>query len=232
MEYTAPMLLSLIIAFSLAFAFSHIVLCAEPLRTELVEKMGSMGFRVVYSFISIGTFAPAAVLAFTNRHLGPVLFVLPRWAELTIALILMFGAVQLIVLSLATPSPVSLIPAKAEARGILRITRHPMNMGWVAFGLAHIAANGTLSDVVFFGTCFVFVGLIGAFHMDSRKRRQGGDQIDAFFKETSVIPFAAILLRRQRVVLTELAWPMIILGILMWAALVFYHGQLFGAPLV
>ncbi len=226
------MLLTLIITFSLAFAFSHIVLCAEPLRSELVEKMGTLKFRVVYSFIAVGTFAPAAVIAFTNRHLGPVLFVLPRWAELSLALILMFGAVQLIVLSLATPSPISLIPAKPEARGILRITRHPMNIGWASFGLAHVAANGALSDVVFFGACFVIVGLLGAYHMDVRKRRQAGEKLDIFFKETSVIPFAAILFRRQRLVLSELAWPMVVLGIIIWAALVFYHGRLFGAPLL
>ncbi len=226
------MLLILIIAFSLAFAFSHIALCADPLRSELVEKMGPLRFRVVYSFIAIGTFAPAAVIAFTNRHLGPVLFVLPRWAELGFALILMFGAVQLIVLSLATPSPISLIPAKPEARGVLRITRHPMNIGWASFGLAHLLANGALGDVVFFGACFVLVGLVGAWHMDRRRRRDGGDHLAAFFKETSIIPFAAVLLRRQRLVLSELAWPMVIVGIVIWAALVFYHGRLFGAPLL
>jgi len=226
------MLLILIIAFSLAFAFSHIALCAEPIRSELVEKMGPLKFRLVYSFIAIGTFAPAAVIAFTNRHMGPVLFVLPRWAELGLALTLMFGAVLLIVLSLATPSPVSMIPAKAEARGVLRITRHPMNMGWVAFGLAHLVSNGALSDVVFFGACFVFVGLVGAWHMDRRRRRQGDDRLADFFRETSMIPFAAILLRRQRLVLSEIAWPMVIVGIVVWAALVFYHGRLFGAPLM
>jgi uncharacterized membrane protein len=225
------MLLILIIAFSLAFAFSHIVLCSEPLRSQLVEKMGTMGFRVVYSFIAVGTLAPAAVISFTNRHLGPVLFVLPHWAEIGLALILMFVAVQLLVLSLATPSPISLIPAKAEARGILRITRHPMNIGWASFGLAHLLANGALSDVVFFGVCFVLVGLGGAYHMDARKRRRADEQTTAFFKVTSVLPFGAILLRRQHLVLSELAWPMVILGAIVWAALILFHGQFFGAPL-
>lgn len=226
------MLLILLISFSLAFAFSHIVLCAEPLRSELVEKMGTMKFRVVYSFIAIGTFAPAAVIAWTNRHLGQVLFVLPRWAELGLAMALMLAAVELIVLALATPSPVSLIPAKPEPRGILRITRHPMNMGWALFGLAHLIANGFLGDVIFFGACFVFVGLVGAFHMDQRKRRQADDQMVTFLKHTSVIPFAAVILRRQRVVLSEMAWPMVILGVIVWAALIIFHGTFFGAPLI
>lgn len=226
------MLLILIIAFSLAFPFSHIVLCAEPLRSELVDKMGVLRFRVVYSFIAVGTLAPAAVIVFTNRHLGPVLFALPRWAELTVALGLTFGALQLIVLSLATPSPVSLIPAKPEPRGVLRITRHPMNIGWASFGLAHLLANGALGDVFFFGACFVFVGLVGPFHMDRRKRREGGDQMTAFLRETSVIPFAAILFRRQRLVLSEFAWPMVVLGTAIWMVLILFHGRLFGAPLI
>lgn len=225
------MLLILLITFSLAFAFSHIALCAEPIRSELVEKMGTLRFRIVYSFIAIGTFAPAAVIAWTNRHLGQALFELPRWAELGLALVLMLGAVQMIVLALATPSPISLIPAKPEARGILRITRHPMNMGWVSFGLAHMIANGSLGDVVFFGACFVVVGLVGAYHMDARKRRQADDKVAAFLKETSVIPFAAVLMRRQRIVLSEMAWPMVIVGIIVWAALIVFHGRFFGAPL-
>lgn len=226
------MLLIILVAFSLAFAFSHIALCAEPLRSELVEKMGTMKFRVVYSFIAIGTLAPAAVIAWTNRHLGQHLFELPRWAEIGLAMALMLGAVELIVLALATPSPVSLIPAKPEPRGILRITRHPMNMGWVLFGLAHLIANGFLGDVVFFGACFVFVGLVGAFHMDARKRRQADDQMAEFLKQTSVIPFAAVILRRQRVVLSEMAWPMVIVGIIVWASLIIFHGNFFGAPLI
>lgn len=226
------MLLTLLVAFSLAFVFSHMVLSATPLRSELVEKMGLFRFRVVYSFIAIGTFAPAAVIAFTNRHMGPVLFVLPRWAQLTVALALMFGAIQLIVLSLATPSPISLIPAKPDPRGILRITRHPMNMGLALFGLAHLTSSGALGDVVFFGACFVVVGIAGPFHMDRRKRLADGDRLAAFFKTTSVIPFVAILLKRQRLVFSELAWPMIVLGTVVWAALIIFHGRLFGAPLL
>lgn len=225
------MLLTLLITFSLVFAFSHIILCARPIRSELVEKMGTFRFRVVYSFIAIGTFAPAAVIAFTNRHLGPVLFVLPRWAELTVALILTFGALQMIILSLATPSPISLIPAKPEARGILRITRHPMNMGLAFFGLAHLISNGALGDVVFFGACFVVVGFVGPFHMDRRKRQLEGDRLQSFFQTTSVIPFAAIIRKRQQLVGSELAWPMIVLGAALWIGLVFFHGRLFGAPL-
>ncbi|MCD4748032.1 MAG: NnrU family protein [Thermoanaerobaculales bacterium] len=225
------MLLTLLITFSLAFAFTHVILSHGGIRASLVEKLGVLRFRALYSLVALGTFAPAAVIAFTERHLGPVLWDLPRWLELVVALPLMLFALELIILSLATPSPVSLVPAKVEARGVLRITRHPMNMGWALFGLAHLTASGALGDVVFFGACFVFVGIVGAYHLDRRKHRQGDEAFTAFFKETSVLPFVAILFRRQRLVFAEMPAPMLFLGLVAWMALVFFHGRLFGAPL-
>jgi uncharacterized membrane protein len=226
------MLLTLLIVFSLLFAITHIGLCHGKVRAGLVAKLGPMRFRLLYSLVAIGTFTPAAVIFFTERHLGPVLYELPRWAELLIALPCTFFAVQLLVLSMANPSPASMIPAKPEARGVLRITRHPMNMGWTLFGIAHLAGNGFLGDIVFWGLCFVFVGLVGAFHLDRRKRRSAGESHAAFYRETSVLPFAAIVMRRQKLDLSDLALPMVAIALIAWGALVYFHGSIFGVGLL
>lgn len=225
------MLLTLIITFSLVFAFSHLVLSSDRIRTDLIEQMGPLKFRVTYSLIAFGTLGPAAVITYTNPDLGPVLYQIPHWVAVGISAVLMFFAVQLFVLALAAPSPVSLISAKAEARGVLRITRHPMNTSWMLFGLAHLVANGTLGDVVFFGCCFVIVGGVGAFHLDRRVRRRGDPTLKSFYRETSIVPMAAVLTGRQRLQLSELPWPMLVLGVIIWAALLVFHGRLIGAPL-
>ena len=128
-------------------------------------------------------------------------------------------------------SPAGMLPARREAKGVLRITRHPMNMGFALFGLAHLLANGALGDVVFFST-FVFVGVLGAFHQDARIARERGESIAAFRSQTSILPFYAILVRRTRFEPSELPWPMVAIGIVAWAALAWFHGRLFGAPLL
>jgi len=226
------MLLTLLITFSLLFAITHIGLSHGRVRSGLVAKIGPMRFRGLYSLVAVGTFAPAAVIYFTERHLGPLLYELPRWAVLMIALPCTFLAVQLIVLSLANPSPTSMIPAKPEARGVLRITRHPMNMAWTLIGVAHLAGNGALGDVAFWGLSFVVVGFLGAFHQDRRKRLAGGESQTAFYHETSVLPFAAILMRRQKLDLSDLPLPMVIVALIAWGALIYFHGAIFGAPLL
>jgi uncharacterized membrane protein len=125
-----------------------------------------------------------------------------------------------------------MVPARPEVRGVLRITRHPFNMGMTAFGLAHLVANGALGDVAFFGCCFVLVGLVGAFHQDVRIARQRGEDLAAFRRETSVLPFVAIALGRTRLVLSELPLPMVVVAVAAWVALVLLHGRLFGATLL
>jgi len=225
------MLLTLVILFSAAFVVTHFALSHGKVRAGLVDQLGTAKFRILYSFVALGTFLPAAVILWRERHLGPVLWVLPPWLELALALPLMLLALVLLVLSFATPSPVSLVPAKPEPRGVLRITRHPMNMGLALFGLVHLLANGALGDVAFFST-FVLVGVGGAYHQDARIAKRRGEGFQRFRKATSVLPFVAVLRGRTRLEPSELPWPMVGVAVAAWLALVVFHGRLFGAPLL
>ena len=225
------MLLTLLIAFSAAFVVTHLALSHGSLRANLVKTLGPVRFRLLYSFVAIGTFLPAAVIEWTERHLGPVLWDLPTWIGLIVGLPLMLLAFVLLVLAFATPSPVSLIPGKLEPRGVLRITRHPMNMGLALFGLVHLVGNGALGDVAFFST-FVLLGVVGAYHQDARFARDRGEAFADFRRRTSVLPFGAILLGRTTLEPSELPWPMVIIAVIAWAAVAVFHGDLFGAPLL
>lgn len=225
------MLLTLLIAFSAAFVITHLVLSHGKVRAGLVDQLGPLRFRGLYSFVSLGTFLPAAVIEWRERHMGPLLWQLPHWAELVVALPLMLVAIVLLVLAFAQPSPVSMVRSRPEARGVLRITRHPMNMGFALFGIAHVVANGFLGDVAFF-SMFVLVGIVGAYHQDARIARERGEVMAEFRRTTSVLPFAAIIRGRTTLDLGELPWPMIVLAVIAWGALVWFHGRLFGAPLL
>ena len=63
----------------------------------------------------------------------------------------------------------ALLKSEDPARGMIRITRHPIMWGIMLWTAAHIAASGDLRSVVFFGG-FLLVALFGTLSLDRRKR--------------------------------------------------------------
>ena len=224
------MTLTLIVLFSVLFAVNHLLLSHGSIREGLVKKMGQWPFRGLYSLISFLTLGPAAVLWWQNRHLGPVLWELPFWPERIIAGILVLFGFLLFFQLLATPSPASMMPAKSEARGVLRITRHPMNLGISLWALAHLLANGTVGDVSFFGS-FIVVGVLGPYRMDARLKKSKGEDFTEFCNQTSVLPFGAIIRGRNRLALDELSFPLFLIAIVAFVTLTIFHSRFFGGEL-
>ena len=230
MSYTPVMnrSLTLILVFSVLFPATHILMSHGRLRTGLVRALGGKWrFRGVYTLVSFLTFFPLVFLWWPNRHLGPQLWELPVWLERAISLPLMLLAVVLFVMMLAAPSPASMRPGAPVARGILSVTRHPMNMAFACFGLAHVAANGFLGDVFFFGQ-FAVLGLAGAFHQDARLARTRGEHLREFMVATSVLPFAAILQGRSRLATDRRTLAMFLIALAVFVALVLLHQRLVG----
>ncbi len=224
------MILILIVVFSALFVVTHLVMSHGAIRENLIAKLGKGPFLGLYSLVSFLTLGPAAALWWQNRHLGPVLWELNPWVERGIALVLMLFAIEFIVLMLANPSPASMMPGNYEPRGILRITRHPMNMGIAIFALAHMLANGTVGDIAFFGSFFV-IGMVGPFHQDARLKRERGEKFAEFCRQTSVIPFVAIARGRTTFSADEISFPLFLIGVVIYIALVIFHGRFFGADI-
>ena len=224
------MTLTLIVVFSALFAVTHLVLSHGAIRDGFVGTMGQWPFRGLYSLISFLTLGPAAVLWWQNRHLGAVLWELPFWPERIISGLLVLFGFFIIFQLLATPSPASMMPAKNEARGVLRITRHPMNMGIILWALAHLLANGTVGDVAFFGS-FVVVGVLGPSRLDARLKKTRGEDFTEFCNQTSVLPFGAIIRGRNRLALDELSFPLFLIAIVAFVTLTIFHSRFFGGEL-
>ena len=224
--------LILIVTFSLLFPATHMLLSHGRIRETLVRVLGGeWRFRGVYTLVSFLTFFPLVFLWWPNRQLGPQLWELPVWLERAISLPLMLLAVVLFVMMLAAPSPASMRPGAPVARGILSVTRHPMNMAFACFGIAHVAANGYLGDVFFFGQ-FAVLGLAGAFHQDARLARTRDESFREFMAATSVLPFAAILQGRQRLAGDRRTLTALLVAIAVLVALVLIHHKLFGVAVL
>lgn len=213
----------------LAFAGAHLVLSSRSLRPMLVRRLGAQAFQGAYSLVVLILFVMLVRSWWPARQSGPLLWSLagiPGVREL--AIVLAFTGVVVVGLSFFQPSPVLPVPGlPTSARGLTRITRHPLFVGIALWGIAHTLVNGYLSDVIFFGG-FAAFSLVGGLHQDSRKRAEEGARLRGFYDETSVIPFGAIAGGRNRLVLREIPVVGVVVGVALAAALYTFHDRLFG----
>lgn len=208
-----------------AFTVTHVGLSSLRLRPRLVGALGEVGFVALYSVIALGIFVPLMWLYFTSKHAGALLWYLPRGPLLTSVVYLGMGiALVLFVSSFVQPSPAGMAPAALTPRGVQRITRHPLVMAFVVFGLVHLLPNGSTADVAFFGG-FAAFALLGAAHQDRRKLVTGPPGYRDFYQHTPFFPFTG---RDTLKGLRELS-PIAVLGGLLLAAVVrFFHSAWFG----
>jgi uncharacterized membrane protein len=214
-----------LLAATAVFLATHFI-SSTPLRAAAVRAIGEWPWRGVYSVIAFAALywmivayaaAPREPLWAGLRHLPaavmPFVFILIAcgyWRNLTAV-----GADKLLI----SPEP---------ARGMIRITRHPLMWALILWSLAHIAARGDLKAMIFFGGFFVLAA-VGTVAIDSRKEKSGGEDWKRFAALTSNIPFVAIAQGRNRIVWREIGWLRPMLGIALFLGFFFLHPYLFGA---
>lgn len=171
-----------------AFAASHMVLSATPVRTKLVAAMGELLFRGLYSVVAFAIFIPLVWIYFENKHAGPLLYHVPVNDALRGFLYLGNGlAFILIAGGYFNPSPATVGMKRVLHRPVHDITRHPLFMGIGLWGLVHLIPNGYASDVAFFGG-FPLFALIGSWHQDLRLKKARGEHYRRFLSGTPFFP--------------------------------------------
>ena len=121
-----------------------------------------------------------------------------------------------------------LLKAEEPARGILRITRHPLMWGIALWAASHVLARGDAAALVFFGG-FALLALSGTALIDRRKAAALGDDWRRFAALTSNLPFAAIAAGRNRFKPGEIGWLKTGTGLALYVVLMLLHTTLFGA---
>jgi len=199
-------------------------------RPAAIRALGEGAYLGLFSVISLVSLV-WLTNAFWNAPYGEKLWAMPAaWLWLKAALILM--ALIFTMGGASTPNPSLPGGGKALLRGdlsqgIFAITRHPLMWGIGIWAMAHLISQGTVRGILFFGS-FALTALAGAWLQDKRKLHSLGAGWAAFEKQTSFLPFAALIEGRAHLSLSALGWWRVGLAVILWAAVLHFHYQLFG----
>jgi uncharacterized membrane protein len=217
-----------LIVAALAFLATHYV-SSTPLRGKLVTALGNKGYLALYSALAFATLG-WMILAY-YRAPSITLWYAPGWRF--VPLFVMPIALILIVCGLAMRNPTAVGQERAlksvdAARGILRITRHPLMWGIALWAASHALARADAASLVFFGS-FLVLALTGTRLMDRRKHAALGADWERFASVTSNLPFGAIAGGRNQFRAGEIGWIRILAGIGLYFIVLAAHPFLFGA---
>ena len=206
-----------------AFIATHFV-SSTPLRQRLIRKLGERAYRGLYSLVALATLL-WMIRAFAQ---APLELLWPGLKPLP-AIVMPFALVLLVCGDRLNPTMVGaekLLRNADPARGMIRVTRHPIMWGLMLWAASHVLARGDLKGVIFFGG-LLFVAAAGTLLMDSRKK--ANPDWARFEAVTSHIPFVAIAQGRNRLDWREIGWTRPLIGLAAFAAFFLLHPWIFGA---
>ena len=221
-------------AAAVVFLLIHTV-PSSPLRPALIGAIGAGPYRGLFSLVSalgLGWL----IWAYIDAPVDGAIIWDAGLIGRPVALVLMAVAFVLLVATFTTPNPAMREisagpPAEQAARGIVRITRHPLFWGIALWGLAHLINNGEAGAIILFGS-LTLLALGGGVLIDRRKRQALGGDWPKFAADTSNLPFAAILAGRNQLKIGEIGWWRIALGLLLFVVVAYLHDPLFGTSLM
>lgn len=195
---------------------THLGLASRRSRDALVGRLGEQGYLTTFSLVAAVSFTALVRFYAAHRMEGPAGLALgsvPWLRALLVALIVAGFALGAASLVVYPRSPMAVFAEGAGSpRGIERITRHSFFVAVTLIGTAHALLAPHLAGAVFTGG-FAVLGLVGSLHQDRKLLRLRGEPYAAYLAATSMVPFAAILSGRQRLVWRELPFASLAAGI-------------------
>ncbi len=220
-------MISLVLA-AVAFIGIHLGVSGTAARNRLVARIGLRGYTAAFSVASVAAMV-WLVSAYNAAPYYPTWGRLEWWKPFQIAL--MLPAFLLVVIGLTTPNPTSVAQealAGQPPQGIVRITRHPFLVGVALWAALHLVGNGDAASLAFFAALAI-VAAAGTVSIDAKRRRALGSRgWDGFASRTSILPFAAILQRRNTLALDEMGWWRPAAGCAAYALMLGGHAHIVG----
>jgi uncharacterized membrane protein len=186
--------MSLLIIGLIIFLGSHSCrIFAEPWRNHMIDRLGEVKWKGLYTIISIIGLV-LVVIGYGQARQTPVVLWQPATYLTHIAILL--NLVAFIFLAGSSPS-----------NNAIRLKlKHPMILGVKVWALAHLLANGTLVDLILFGSFLLWAVL----DFSSARKRP-------------------IHMPEKVIVSTKATIVVIVSGVVIWAAFIFgLHQYLIG----
>lgn len=208
------------------FLATHFV-PSTPLRQAIVRSTGEKAYLGLYTLVAFATIG-WMIYAYNRAPIQPL------WPGLRLlpAIVMPFTFI-LVVCGVASRNPTAVgqdktLKGEEAARGILRVTRHPVQWGILLWAAAHVLARGDLKALIFFGG-FALLSALGMVLIDSRKARSLGENWKRFARATSNVPFVAIAQGRNRFDPAEIGFGKPLAGLALYVVFLLAHAWLFGA---
>ncbi|MEG4170365.1 MULTISPECIES: NnrU family protein [unclassified Microcoleus] len=197
-----------ILGLLLVFAIAHSGLAA--LRPKGEKLIGPRLYRVLFALVSLPLAVILIVYFFNHRYDGIQLWqvqglpgVKPAvWILSAISFLFLYPATFNLLEIAAVQKP----QVHLYETGIIRITRHPQMVGQVIWCVAHTLWIGTSFTLVT-SIGLVLHHLFGVWHGDRRLQARFGESFETLKSRTSIMPFLAILQKRQTLDLLEFLRP-------------------------
>ncbi|MEG4109645.1 NnrU family protein [Microcoleus sp. S13_C5] len=197
-----------ILGLLLVFAIAHSGLAA--LRPKGEKLIGPRLYRVLFALVSLPLAVILIVYFFNHRYDGVQLWqvqgvpgVKPAvWILSAISFLFLYPATFNLLEIAAVQKP----QVHLYETGIIRITRHPQMVGQVIWCVAHTLWIGTSFTLVT-SIGLVLHHLFGVWHGDRRLQARFGESFETIKSRTSIMPFLAILQKRQTLDVLEFLRP-------------------------
>ncbi|MBE0522346.1 MAG: isoprenylcysteine carboxylmethyltransferase family protein [Candidatus Methanoperedenaceae archaeon] len=195
----------LFVLYFAGFAFIHSILAADYIKNKVRITLGE-GFRfyrLVYSLLSVLTFAPAFYIWIRYSASTPPVYSIPQWLYPVIVLIRLAGAGLFTYAVFQTDllDFVGIRQKKANVlitKGAYALVRHPLYMGGIMVLITKMVM--TLLDIT--AVLLVSVYLIaGAFIEERRLLRLFGKEYEKYSDEVSMfipVKYVANIMSRKR----------------------------------
>ena len=222
--------MGLLAGYSAWFVGLHLLLSSAKVRKRLVTKLGAKRFAALYSVCAViglvGMIVSFRGAPYVEVWLPPRAF---RW----VPLLAMPVVVLFLIAGFSTKSATTVGSADAAAdpeaaRGIFTITRHPALWGFALWAGAHLLANGELRAILVFLPILV-LAVAGMLHIDRRRAAELGDVWEGYAARTSLVPFAAILRRKNRLDLRGIGIVRVLAAAFVYVAILHMHALVIGA---
>jgi uncharacterized membrane protein len=215
-----------LLAAALLWLGVHLGIAGTTVRAGLAARLGETGFRIAFSLASLVSIS-LLVIAWRAAPTVP-LWSPPAWLLWVLAAVMLAAAILFVgSVTVANPTAAGSEAAiAAEPRGMIRLTRHPMLWAFALWAGVHVAGNGDLASLVFFGA-FLVTALAGMPSLDAKLSARAPGPWAMLAARTSILPGAAIAAGRNRLVWRELLLP-VGAGLVLWLVLLLAHPYVIG----